>query len=284
MTSAQAEAFHRDGFVRIPGLFSPAEVAPALAALEELRATVLARPEKHAVRYSSRPPGPIDVWGVSNIMTPGLYDDRLAEVLAHPGLLGFVQEVLGPRLRFWTAHALWSPEMVDYELSWHKDNEEHEYYEASGRPTHVQFNVCLTADDAFRVVPGSHRRPLTDAEREEIGRLGSGELPGEVLVPCEAGDVLFFNHHAVHRGSCENGGPRRTLHMNLQAANEPVGGQTSWKFMREPGYLETVHPTLREMMRRTIEWDDAHPISRAEAMRRLRSKRDILARDAKVAR
>lgn len=280
MNDAQVNAFRTNGFVLVRSLFSPAEVAPALAAVEVLRETVRADPANHPTRYTSRAPDHIDTWGVNHIFAPEHYDDRLARILAHPALLGFVHHVLGPRLRFWTAHALWSPDRVDYELNWHKDNGEHDHYEATGRPTHVQFNVCLAEDAAFRVVPGSHRRPLTEAERDEIDRLGTGELPGEVVVPCAPGDVLFVNHHTVHRGSCAAGGFRRTLQMNLQAADEPVGGHTSWTFMREPDYLEMVHPALREMMRRTIEWDDAHPLSRAEARRRLRSGRELRMHDA----
>lgn len=269
------EEFTRDGFTLLPGALTPAEVRRVRVGLERVVDKVRAAPGRFDARYTRRDADGTDTWGVNHLFTPGLYEDAVAAVFDNHALLNFVHAVLGERVRFWTAHALWSPRQVDYELNWHKDNGEHEFHTPSGEPTHLQFNVCLTADDSFHVVPGSHRRPLTDRERAQIEARGTGALPGEAVVRCRPGDVLFMNHHTVHRGSCPVSRFRRTLHMNLQAADEPTGGHTSWRFMREEGYLDQVHPVLRAMMRNTVAWDDAHPLTRAEARRRLRASRDI---------
>ena len=118
----------------------------------------------------------------------------------------FPRAVLGDDLRFWAAHTLWSPQLVNYELSWHKDNYENGHYDPSGRSRHVQFNFCLTADDSFRAIPGSHRRPMTDQEHTVVEAHATGPLAGEVIVPCQAGDVLYMNYHMIHRGSCTTRG------------------------------------------------------------------------------
>lgn len=182
--------------------------------------------------------------------------------------------ILGNHLRFWSAHALWSPEHVDYELNWHKDNFE-EHFDPTGATRHVQFNVCLTPDSSFMAVPGTHRRQLSQGEQKAFDDKLIGPLPGAVTVDCEAGDVIYMNYHTLHRGSCSAGGTRRTLHMNVQSMAEQSGGQVTWGYMREPEFLAQVQPGLRRLMQRAVEWDDSHPIDRVEARRRMRVRHDV---------
>ncbi|MET7641186.1 phytanoyl-CoA dioxygenase family protein [Streptomyces sp. NPDC005438] len=280
--AAHVHSFRESGYALVPGALDASTVSRWRAAVDRTAAVVRSNPEDHSARYTHRTAQEADTWGVSHIFDPSLYDPVYAEVFEHPGVMSFVHSVLGEELRFWTAHALWEPKAVDYELNWHKDNMENDRYAPDGRSTHVQFNICLLDDDCFRLVPGSHRRPLTEAERDQVDAMGTGPLPGEVSVSCRAGDVLFMNHHALHRGSASAGVPRRTLHMNVQAADEPTGGHTSWRFMREEGYLDRMPPSVRTLMEATIAWDDAHPLPLAETMRRRRASRQIKGHEARV--
>jgi hypothetical protein len=273
-------AFIEDGYVHLPDVLDESTRARWRAGVDRTVAKVRANPERYESRYTRRADDVTDTWGVSHIFEPDLYDPTFAEVFEHPQVMGFVRAALGDEIRFWTAHALWEPDVVDYELNWHKDNMENDRHAADGASTHVQFNVCLTDDDCFRVIPGSHRRPLTDLERAEVEKSGIGPLPGETSVRCKAGDVLFMNHHTLHRGSGRAGVTRRTLHINVQAANEPTGGHTSWRFMRQEGYLERMTPVVRDLMKRTIVWDDAHPLPLSETMRRRRAGREIKRHEA----
>lgn len=273
---AHVEEFFTNGYTVVPGVFTEDEVATFLAANERIVQKVRSTPERFVgSRYTARQDGQVDTWGVNNIFMPDLYEPELAKIFGHHGFMEPVHAILGPRLRFWSAHSLWSPHHVDYELNWHKDNHEHEHYDPDGKPRHVQFNVCLSEDNSFHAIPGSHRRPLTDRERAEIETLGTGRMPGEVVVDCRPGDVIYMNYHMVHRGSCRAGVFRRTLHMNVQSQEEPTGGQTSLTWMRDPEYLDGVEPALAALMRNAIAWDDSHPIGRAEARRRMRVRQDV---------
>ncbi|MFB8215783.1 phytanoyl-CoA dioxygenase family protein [Streptomyces anulatus] len=274
-------SFVDEGYAHIPAVLDASTRDRWRASVDRTAAAVRAAPGDFDTRYTLRTESETDTWGVSHIFDEALYDPVFAELFEHPGVMGFVRAVLGERLRFWTAHALWEPASVAYELNWHKDNMETDRYAPDGRSTHVQFNVCLTADPCFRLVPGSHRRPLTGTERAQVEAKGTDPLPGETAVVCEPGDVLFMNHHALHRGSGAPGVLRRTLHVNLQAADEPTGGHTSWRFMRKEGYLRRMSPTVRDLMENTIAWDDAHPLPLSETMRRRRASRDIKKHQAK---
>ncbi|MGW4790868.1 phytanoyl-CoA dioxygenase family protein [Nonomuraea sp. NPDC004297] len=274
------EQHHHDlisnGFTVIRGVYGQDDVASMYEANERIVSKVRAEPERYiGTRYTSRVQGNVDTWGVNNIFSPELYEPALAAAFDNPRFMALPHRVLGSRLRFWSAHTLWSPTRVDYELNWHKDNHETDHYDPAGRPLHVQFNVCLTDDSSFRALPGSHRRPATSQERKVIESFGTGSMPGEVVVHCLPGDVIYMNYHMIHRGSCSATTHRRTLHMNVQAQDEPTGGQTSYGYMRDPEFLAKVEPTLQTLMRNAIEWDDTHPISRAEARRRLRVRQKV---------
>ncbi|MFI7110332.1 phytanoyl-CoA dioxygenase family protein [Nonomuraea sp. NPDC050227] len=270
----EIDAFARDGFTLLRRVFSSAQLSRMRKAFIRIEDSVRVAPDRYATRYTARDGG-ADTWGVNHVFAPDLYEPELASVFDDARVMGFVHAVLGQPVRFWGGHALWGPRRVAYQLNWHRDFGEHEAFDPSGRSTHVQFNACLLADECFRVIPGSHRRPLTVEEAEQQRTKGIAPLPGEVSVQCAPGDVLMMNAHALHRGSCDVGVARQTLHVSLQPYAEPTGGHASWRFMRTPGYLDGLPAPLRELMHNAVTWDDEHRLSLAEMRRRLRISRDI---------
>lgn len=267
--------FTSDGFAIIPRVLAEDQLAALRVAFGRVQAKVNDFPDAYETRYTINDSFTVDTWGVNHVFSPELYEDAFGDILEQSMIMDFARGALGEQLRFWGGHALWAPRSVRYELNWHRDFGDHDFFRSTGESTHVQFNACLLADACFRVIPGSHRRPLTSTESHEQVTKGASELPGEMVVRCEAGDVLFMNAHALHRGSCDVGIPRQTMHYSLQSFGEPTGGHSSWRFMRAPGYLDRMPPTVRELMRHSIEWDDAHPLSMAESLRRRRASREI---------
>jgi ectoine hydroxylase-related dioxygenase (phytanoyl-CoA dioxygenase family) len=273
---AELKAIFADqGFVVVRDLVDPKLLDRLTTDLIEVREAVFADPEAYDTRYTRRSTSDSDTWGVNHIFDPRLCRDGFGRLFEETSVVAIAEAILGGPLRFWGGHALWAPRSVDYSLNWHRDFGEHDVHIASGIGHHVQFNVCLRDDDSFRVVPGSHRRALTDEEAEAVRRKGTGPLPDEAVVRCSRGEVLFMNAHALHRGACTAGSERLTLHLSVQSAHAETGGLTSHAFMREPGYLERQRPIVRELMTRLVQWDDAHPRSLSERLRRARISRDI---------
>ena len=272
--TAPAEQFARDGYTVVSDLIEEAELADLRRALEETIAKVNRDPDAYLTRYTIKDESTVDTWGVNDLLSPVLYDPAYAQVFENRKLLDLVEETMGGPLRFWAAHALWSPNRLDYDLNWHRDFGDDDRYDPDGGSTHIYINICLVDDQCFHAIPGSNRRPLTEPELEQQRVAGFDPLPGEVVVRCRAGDVLLMNGHAFHRGACPAGSLRRTLHIALQPIDEPTGGHGSWKYMRAEGFLDSMMPGVRELMRRAIEWEDQNPLSLRESMRRMRiSKR-----------
>ncbi|HET6480334.1 MAG TPA: phytanoyl-CoA dioxygenase family protein [Actinoplanes sp.] len=268
------EKFVRDGFVVLGNVFQENQLNEMGQAFARIEKKVTDAPENYATRYTARTGG-ADTWGVNHVFAEELYEPELASVFENPQIMDFIHSALGNQIRFWGGHALWAPRRVGYNLNWHRDFGEHDVFNSTGQSNHVQFNVCLLSDSCFRAVPGSHRRPLTTEEAHQQRSRGVAPLGGEVVAGCSPGDVLMMNAHVLHRGSCDVGSARQTLHLSVQPMDEPTGGQSSWKFMRKPGYLDTLPAGMRELMQNAIDWDDRNPLSLAETRKRMRTSREI---------
>lgn len=104
----------------------------------------------------------------------------------------------------------------DFELRWHRDDipssaSTEEEAERLKEPSwHAQWNLALYDDESLIVVPGSHARPQTQAERE-AGPYEKG-MPGQVVVKLGAGDAVFYDNNILHRGVYSEAVERLTLH------------------------------------------------------------------------
>jgi hypothetical protein len=107
----------------------------------------------------------------------------------------------------------------DFELRWHRDDipptaTAEEELERLGRPAwHAQWNLALYDDSSLIVVPGSHRRARTDAERNADPF--EKNMPGQVIVEMKAGDVVFYDNNILHRGAYDKTKERLTLHGSM---------------------------------------------------------------------
>lgn len=266
--------FLNEGYAVVEGIFTKYEIDQLKDAMEKVITKVKGEPLRYTTRYTLKQEHDYDTWGVNNILKPDLYEPAFGEIFGNERLMGVLNEILGEDLRFWGAHALWSPDKVNYRLRWHRDYGDNELYHPEGIPNHVQFNIPLYPDSCFIAIPGSHRRPLTDQERQEVNNNEANSLPNEAQVPCQPGDVLFMNAHTLHRGVCTSQDYRRTLHYSVQGKEEAYGGHTSYPDMKEKEYLNQLHPTVQKLMSNLVQWDESHPLSSAEMLRKVRSKKE----------
>lgn len=139
---------------------------------------------------------------------------EFAGVYFSEGILGVVEEILGVRggeeeLVMELFNMLVAPETRDFELRWHRDDipdtatpDEEAHLLASksphGRQSHAQYNLALRHDASLVVVPGSHRRVRTEAERNADPY--EPNMPGQKAVELRPGDVVFYDSNILHRG------------------------------------------------------------------------------------
>ncbi|KAL8358615.1 hypothetical protein RB601_009817 [Gaeumannomyces tritici] len=233
----------RDGFVVLRQVLD----GPTLQALREAaaNATALARAGgwKHIRTVGKQfPPWPETpdadaggIWGVQHLLHPDMPGrDVFARAYFSDAVLGPTRELMrhdvdatpvtDDDLVMELFNMLVTPGRA-FELRWHRDDipadatAEQELARLSASAHHhVQYNLALLDDDddSLVVVPGSHVRARTPAERAagpyEVG------LEGETRVRLGAGDVVFYDNNVLHRGVYDPARERATLHGSVGRA------------------------------------------------------------------
>ncbi len=118
-----------------------------------------------------------------------------------------------------------------------------------------QINAPLFPDRYLTIVPGSHLRRTTAEEREVLANARAGDMPGQMTVELEPGDVVFYYPNLLHRGFNPDGALRWTMHHAFLSASAPVYGHERGqeKWIAEPGYLESLPSEVRLRMERYLE-------------------------------
>ncbi|KAM0355935.1 hypothetical protein ACHAPU_000324 [Fusarium lateritium] len=249
-TSQYLQDLNEDGFVVIKSIVNKEK----LDALREAssKATQLARDGQWPyVRIQGKQFPPWDasqarehgIWGVQHLMNPELPGHELfTELYFSEAILDIVKQLLqcqDEQLVMELFNLLVRPSL-DFELRWHRDDipaeasEEEEMERLGKHAYHAQYNFALWGDDSLVVVPGSHKRARTSAERHADPFAKS--LPGQLIVELQPGDIVFYNNNILHRGIYSSKKERMTLHgsvghvqgSTLRARNVLQHGVGSW--------------------------------------------------------
>lgn len=270
MTEQDCQFFSENGYCILRNAFDAQE----LNILRERAGLIRDRVRKHPIkgtRFFGVPDHIVDdgdkgpyTWGVNEITRPELFDPALINALGSEKvddvLTGVIEEP-----RAWGLKILWAPQKADYDLIWHRDvadKLEPVIPYKDPRNDHVQFNAALEFDDSFIVIPKSHRRPLTEQEFA-VRRTGTDELPGQVRVVLNPGDIVFMDAHAYHRGQAPAGAPRLSLHFSVQAQWVPLkpwGEAEHFAWITSDEFIAQLNPRLRpyyERLKTAERIDDA---------------------------
>jgi len=221
-------ALKRDGFIVVSSGLSENELSKLRTASQHI--TLLAREgEWPHIRTLPRqfPPWPSDpslgIWGVQQLMNPSLPGHELfTKTYFSKSTLATVKQLLGPDCKqddlvMELYNLLIRPD-ADFELRWHRDDippsaSAEEELERLDKPAfHAQWNMALYEDSSLILVPGTHRRARSQAERE-AGPYD--ELPGEIRVHLAPGEMAFYNNNILHRGAYKSDVERMTLHGSM---------------------------------------------------------------------
>ncbi|KAI1800290.1 hypothetical protein F4811DRAFT_567177 [Daldinia bambusicola] len=249
-TSTLRTQLDKDGFVVLRSILAPEQVARQRAAAERARDRALAGSWPHVRTVGKQfppwtwAPG-AGIWGVQHLLNPGLAEaptfaesyfgdevlDVAKELLSGPGGSGsgsgsgsggeggngggacsddeLVMELYNLLVR--------PSDGSDFELRWHRDDIPADAgvaqeLERLAKPAwHAQWNLALCdGDESLIVVPGSHARPRTEEER--AADPFEANMPNQLVVKLNAGDVVFYNNNILHRGRYDGSRERLSLH------------------------------------------------------------------------
>lgn len=231
-TQSYLEDLQQDGFVLIPSLLPPHLLLAAQATSKYLVSRARTGGFWPHVRTVPKqyPPWPkfespdqkLNIWGVQHLLHPELHRlrDVYAEIYFANEILSVVRQLLADPKTMVPVddsdvvmelfNLLISPaQNHDFELEWHRDDIKPDVTPETearllaektpgGRQLHAQYNLALFEDESLIIIPGSHRRVRTEAERSAGAY---DEIPGQMTVKLKPGDVVFYDSNILHRGT-----------------------------------------------------------------------------------
>jgi phytanoyl-CoA dioxygenase PhyH len=263
LSETEREQYRRQGYFIRRGLVPPEEVAALKADIQQLveQAAASNGPEVSWINKEKRIPERLHL-----LLRPGWIRPSFAASLESGPYFPIVEQLLGGPARYSLFGMLAGGDGKPYIQNWHRDvalteGERELLVLERGYRTVVQINAPLYPDRFLQIIPGSHLRPTTQPERDVLANAPTGEMPGQLVVEMEPGDVIFYYPNLLHRGYNPVGALRWTMCHAFVAAAAPVysheRGQEGW--IAQPGYLASLPPRLRLAMQRYLDALPAGP-------------------------
>lgn len=197
------ESYRERGFVRIPQVLTPEEVArfrDALLAYSQKAATLTA----DAVFNQF-----VDVWR---------NDTTIAELTLNQRLAGVAAKLAGVRLRLWHDQMLIKPPHNGAATEYHQDRPYWPHQSANALSAWIALVDVPVERGCMTFVPGSqHRRDLTRQDLNDAGSLVGMwpeiEWSERVTLPLRAGDCTFHNAFTAHTANANHTDDPRAAHV-----------------------------------------------------------------------
>ena len=228
LSDAQCQEFHRDGYLFVPALFSPEEVAVLTGEFDRLyglrRDEIWREKDSDAVRIA---------------FAVHTYSEIYARLARHPRLVEPAMDLLGEAIYIHQFKINPKAAFHGDQWQWHQDYGT--WAVDDGMPAPRALNVALFLDDvtefngALMFIPGSHELGRIDAsydtestsyalwtiDDETVARLA--EKGGVVAPKGPAGSVMFFDCRLVH-ASPANISPwsRNIVYLTANAASNTI--------------------------------------------------------------
>ena len=257
LTDAETEQYREQGYVILRGILPAEEIAALQAAVRDLvEAAATGRgPEISWINREKRLPERL-----GQLLRPDWVRPAFIDSLERGPYFPIAAQILGVETRYSLFGMLAGGDGKAYVQSWHRDlapiEGKHELAILERNSAlFTQINAPLFPDRYLTIVPGSHRRRTTATEREVLANNPTGEMPGQLTVETEPGDIAFYYSNLLHRGYNPQGATRWTMHHAFVRADAPVAvherGQEDW--IAQPGYREALPPALRTQMQRYLD-------------------------------
>lgn len=195
--------YERDGYLRVAGAFSSAEIAQLNTLLSAYYSAWIETNEE-AFRL-----GAINAAYLTapDLLSPS-QRETLFQFLGSRALMAQVNAVFDSAPCFMNTQLFFDPADPAQANYWHRDPQYHldecQQRAALTGPEVVHFRIATKHESGIELVPGSHRRwdtPQQWSVRMGLaGRQPADDLTGSERIALEPGDLLIFSANMLHRG------------------------------------------------------------------------------------
>ena len=225
LTQAQRAAYDRDGFIVVPDVFSPAEIAELRGATDGFvagAARVTANDDIYDLEETHSAAEP----RVRRLKAPHLIHPAYFRASRNEGVVAILKDLWGS-VRFDTGKLNMKSAGYGAPIEWHQDWAFYPHTNDDLAAVGIMLDDVDTENGPMLVVPGSHKGPVHDHHGPN-GRFCGAMDPERCdldlsrAAPClgRAGSITVHHVRAVH-GSATNfsGRPRRFLLFQYRAAD-----------------------------------------------------------------
>jgi phytanoyl-CoA hydroxylase len=225
LSDAQFAAYRRDGFVVVPDVLSPAEIAELRAVTDEFvraSAKVAANDEIYDLEDSHSATEP----RVRRIKAPHAHHEAYKRASRHPGIVVLLEQLWGS-VRYDTGKLNLKSAGYGAPIEWHQDWAFYPHTNDDLAAVGIMLDDFTMENGPMMVIPGSHKGPVFDHHGPD-GRFCGAMDPNDSgvdyakAVPClgKAGSITIHHVRMVH-GSATNfsGQERRFLLFQYRAAD-----------------------------------------------------------------
>jgi ectoine hydroxylase-related dioxygenase (phytanoyl-CoA dioxygenase family) len=225
LSSADLDAYRRDGFIVLPDVLTQDEVEAlrrVTDAFVHKAATVTANDEVYDLEDTHSLGEP----RVRRIKTPHLHDPEYARVARHPKIVEVLTDLWGS-VRLDTGKLNMKSAGYGAPIEWHQDWAFYPHTNEDLAAVGIMLDDCEIDNGPMMVIPGSHLGPIYDHHGPDGRFCGAIDPEASGLdlsqaVPClgKAGSITVHHVRAVH-GSATNfsGKQRRFLLFQYRAAD-----------------------------------------------------------------
>ncbi len=209
-TTEMKQFFDANGYVIVENVFTPEELAPVKARLEEIIADPTLAPSgvnvgREGDTLANGASGDDAANPVRNISFMVRFDPTFQEFARNPKILEATRALIGPRVRVFRDQALQKPpggqaKPLHQDLSYFRVQPADELVTAW-----VALDDATTQNGCMIYVPASHRHGLFEITRDperpvhHVPDTRGIEIADEMLCPVPAGAVIFHHGYTLHR-------------------------------------------------------------------------------------
>ena len=216
MSQAQIEAYKRDGFIVVENVFTPGEVAELRRVTDEFveKARFV---REHDNVYDLEPSHSPQEPRVRRIKTPHAHHAAYQGIMQHPKLLGILQQLVNPAIRFDTSKLNMKAAGYGAAVEWHQDWAFYPHTNDDLCAVGVMMDDCEMENGPLLCIPGSHKGPVYDHHSEGVfcGAIdpSRADIDFASARPCTgpAGSVSIHHARTIHGSAVNTSSKMRRL-------------------------------------------------------------------------
>jgi phytanoyl-CoA hydroxylase len=195
-----AEAFARDGYIVVPGVYSDIEVAALKAETRRLLGLLTTAPDSLPHRFGATAEG---VARTGVFVGLAANSEVFRQAARAPRLLDALDAILGPNIEFLSDKVVYKSAATDYGSPWHQD---WTYWHGTHKVSAwVALDPATPENGCLKLLPGSHRQAVAHDGDASDGKGFGNRLNPDVVdenqavaAPVQPGDAILFHDLTLH--------------------------------------------------------------------------------------